>query len=166
MRLRAKYTGAIYTNTQFISFIVNVVASCTTAVITIDDTKFKADTLGFTITQPIWQSRTILTWADSNVAVKDVLGNNMNYCGSLVFEFLKTDSTSFASTSEITYDVSTKTFSMQTNLPASVSSTFLKLKVSLLSYTVVLPAIKDFKVQFINSCEPPTLITLPSAVTT
>ena len=60
--------------------------------------------------------------------------------------------------------MSTKTFSMQSDLPASVASKSLKLKVSLLSYTVVPPAIKDFKVQFINSCEPPTSTT-PSIVT-
>ena len=96
--------------------------------------------------------------------MKDVNGNVMN-CGSLVYEFLNSGSTSFASTSEITYDLSTKTFSMQTDLPASVAPTSLKLKVSLLNYSVVSPAIKDFKVQFINSCEPPTLTT-PSSVST
>ena len=165
LKLRVKYTGASYnTKTSSLNFTVNVVASCKTVALTIDDSKFKADTLGFTITQSIWQSRTALTWADSNVAVKDVLGNAMN-CGSLVYEFLNSGSTSFASTSEISYDLSTKTFSMQTDLPASVASTSLKLKVSLLSYSVVSPAIKDFKVQFINSCEPPTFTT-PSSVST
>ena len=117
------------------------------------------------MTQSIWQSRTTLTWTNSIVAVKNVNGNVMNYCGSLFYEFLNSGSTSFPSTSEITYDLSTKTFSMQTDQPALVASTFLKLKVSLLSYSVVTPAIKDFKVQFINSCEPPTLIT-PSSVLT
>ena len=162
LKLRVKYTGASYTNSSSLNFTVNVIASCTTVALTIDDTKFKADTSGFTITQSIWQSRTIITWTDSIVAVKDVNGNVMN-CGSLVYEFLNSGSTSFPSTSEITYDLSTKTFSMQTDQPALVASTFLKLKVSLLSYSVVTPAIKDFKVQFINSCEPPALTT-PSSV--
>ena len=97
--------------------------------------------------------------------MKDVLGNVMNNCGSLVYEFLNLDSTPFASTSEISYVVSTKTFSMQTNLPASVASKFLKLKVSLLSWVTVPEAIKDFKVQFVNSCEPPTSNTPPSVST-
>ena len=108
------------------------------------------------MTQSIWQSKTILTWTDSIVAVKDVLGNVMNNCGSLVYEFLNSNSNSFFDlTGEISYVVSTKSFLMQTNLPASVASTSLKLKVSLLSWETVPAAIKNFKVQFINSCEPP-----------
>ena len=83
--------------------------------------------------QSIWQSSTSLTWTDSIVVVKDVLGKLMS-CGSLVYEFLDSSSTPFASTSEISYNVSTKTFSMQTNLPASAASTSLKLKVTLLSW--------------------------------
>ena len=90
LKLKVKYTGASYTNSSSLNFTVNVIASCTTVAITINDTKFKADTLGFTITQSIWQSRTIITWKDSIVAVKDVLGNSMN-CGSLVYEFLNSD---------------------------------------------------------------------------
>ena len=77
--------------------------------------------------QSIWQSSTSLTWTDSIVVVKDVLGNLMS-CGSLVYEFLDSSSTPFASTSEISYNVSTKTFSMQTNLPASAASTSLKIQ--------------------------------------
>ena len=56
LKLRAKYTGTSYSNTSYFSFTVNVVASCTTATLAIDDTKFIADTSGFTITQSIWQS--------------------------------------------------------------------------------------------------------------
>ena len=82
-------------------------------------------------------------------------------CGTLVYEFLNSDSTPFASTSEISYYLTAKTFSMQTNSPASVASTSLKLKVSLLSWASVPAAVKDFKVQFINSCEPPTSTTPP-----
>ena len=86
-------------------------------------------------------------------------------CGTLVYEFLNSDSTPFASTSEISYNLTAKTFSMQTNLPASVAFTSLKLKVSLFSWAMVLAATKDFKVQFVNSCEPPTSTT-PSSVLT
>ena len=64
LRLRVKYTGASYTNEKSIYFTVNVVTFCTTAALTINDAKFKADTLGFTITQSIWQSRTTITWTD------------------------------------------------------------------------------------------------------
>ena len=117
------------------------------------------------MTQSIWQSRTTLTWTNSIVAVKNVNGNVMNYCGSLFYEFLNSDSTILASTSEISYVVTTKTFSMQTNLPALVASTSLKLKVSLLSWATVPAAIKDFKVQFINSCEPPASTTPPTVLT-
>ena len=130
----------------------------------IDDTKFMTDTTGFTMTQSIWQPTTTLTWTDAIVSVKN-LGGNVISCGPLVYEFLNSASTSFASTSEISYDLTAKTFSMQTNLPASVTSTFLKLKVSLSSYTAIPAAIKAFKVQFINSCEPPTSTT-PSSIST
>ena len=41
----------------------------------------------------------------------------------------------------------------------------MKLKVTLLSWATVPAAIKDFKVQFINSCEPPTSITPPNVTT-
>ena len=54
LKLRVKYTGASYTNSSSLNFTVNVIASCTTVALTIDDTKIKADTLGFTITQSIW----------------------------------------------------------------------------------------------------------------
>ena len=50
LKLRVKYIGASFSYTGFLSFIVNVIAACTTATLTIDDTIFKADTLGFTIT--------------------------------------------------------------------------------------------------------------------
>ena len=93
--------------------------------------------------------------------MKDVKFNVMNYCGSLVYEFLNSDSTPGVSTSEISYNVSNKTFSMQTNLLSKVASTSLKLKVSLSEWVIVPAAIKDFKVQFINSCEPPTSTTPP-----
>ena len=96
--------------------------------------------------------------------MKDSGGNPIT-CGLLVYEFLNSDSTSFVPTSEISYDLTAKTFSMQTNLPAKAASTSLKLKVSLSSWTAVPAAIKAFKVQFINSCEPPTSIT-PSSVST
>ena len=56
------YTGSL-------NFTVNIVASCITAALTIDDTKFIADTLGFTMTQSIWQPITTLTWSDNIVAV-------------------------------------------------------------------------------------------------
>ena len=114
--------------------------------------------------QSIWQLATTITWTDAIVSVKDS-GGNVISCGPLVYEFLNSASTSFASTSEISYDLTAKTFSMQTNLPASVASTSLKLKVSLSSYTAVPAAIKAFKVQFINSCEPPTS-TNPSSIST
>ena len=114
--------------------------------------------------QSIWQPSTSLTWTDSIVTVKDVLGNLMS-CGSLVYVFLDSSSTLFASTSEISYNLSTKTFSMQTNLPAKVGDWFLKLKVSLLNWPTAPAGIKDFKVQYINVCEPPTSIT-PSSVST
>ena len=165
LKLTVKYIGASFSYTGSLSFIVNVVAPCPTAALTIDDTIFKADTLGFTITQSIWQPTTTLTWMDAIVAVKNVNGGLINYCGTIKYEFLNSDSTPFASTSEISYVVSTKTFSMQTNLPASVASKFLKLKVSLLSWVTVPEAIKDFKVQFVNSCEPPTSNTPPSVST-
>ena len=54
---------------------------------------------------------------------------------------------------------------MQTNLPAKVGDWFLKLKVSLLNWPTAPAGIKDFKVQYINVCEPPTSIT-PSSVST
>ena len=102
---------------------------------------------------------------DAIVAVKNVNGGLIDYCGEIKYEFLNSDSSLFASTSEISYDVSTKTFSMQTNLPASVASKSLKLKVSLFSWVTVPEAIKNFKVQFVNSCEPPTSTTPPSVST-
>ena len=40
LRLRVKYTGASYTITNFLSFTVNIIASCLDALLTIDDTKF------------------------------------------------------------------------------------------------------------------------------
>ena len=77
--------------------------------------------------------------------MKDLLGKDIN-CGSLVYEFLDSSSKSFNSTSEISYDVSAKTFSMQTDLPAKVGTVSLKLKVSLLNWATVDVAIKNFKV--------------------
>ena len=78
--------------------------------------------------------------------MKDVNGNVMNYCGSLNYEFLNLDSTSFASTSEISYNLAAKSFSMATNQPNKVGSYPLKLKVSLANYTSVQAATKNFKV--------------------
>ena len=77
--------------------------------------------------------------------MKDLLGKDIN-CGSLVYEFLDSSSKSFNSTSEISYDVSAKTFSMQTDLPAKVGTVSLKLKVSLLNWPTAYVAIKNFKV--------------------
>ena len=77
--------------------------------------------------------------------MKDLLGKDIN-CGSLVYEFLDSSSKSFNSTSEISYDVSAKTFSMQTDLPAKVGEVSLKLKVSLLNWATADVAIKNFKV--------------------
>ena len=49
LKLKVKYNVASYSYAGSLSFTVNVAATCKTAVITIDDTQFKADTLGFTI---------------------------------------------------------------------------------------------------------------------
>ena len=135
LKLKVKYTGASFSYTGSLNFTVNVVASCATATLTIDDSIFKVNTLGFTITQSVWQPITTLTWMDAIVAVKNVRGDLLDYCGQIKYEFLNSDSTAFASTSEISYDVSTKTFSMQTNLHSSVASKSLKFKVSLLNWT-------------------------------
>ena len=97
---------------------------------TIDDTIFRPEASEWTITQYIWQTRTTLTWTDGIVSVKD-LGGNVIPCGPLVFAFLNSTSNSFASTSEISYDLTAKTFSMQTDSQAQVASTSLKFKVSL-----------------------------------
>ena len=114
------------------------------------------------MTQSIWQPKTTLTWTDGIVSVKD-LGVNDITCGALVYEFLNSASNYFASTSEISYDLTAKTFSMQTDLPENVASKSLKLKVSLKDWTAATAIIKDFKVQFINSCENQTSTT-PSSV--
>jgi hypothetical protein len=75
---------------------VNVVAqACASAVLTIDDTIFIAETSGFTMTQSIWQPTTALIWTDVIVSVNNTSGNIIN-CGTLAYEFLNSDSTSFA----------------------------------------------------------------------
>ena len=117
MKLKVKFIGAIYSFQGSLSFTVNIVAqACASAVLTIDDTIFIAETSGFTMTQSIWQPTTTLTWTDAIVSVKDSSGNII-YCGTLAYEFLNSDSTPFASITPISYDMAAKTFSMQTNDP-------------------------------------------------
>jgi hypothetical protein len=88
----------------------------------------------------------------------------MNYCGPIKYEFFNLNLTSFDSTNEIAYNLNptTKTFSMATELPEKEGIYRLKLKVSLINFTSVEAEIKDFKVEFINKCSPPTSITPPS----
>ena len=54
LKLKVKYAEntepLIYSYAGSLSFTVNVIASCKTALLTIDDSKFKADYLGFTMT--------------------------------------------------------------------------------------------------------------------
>ena len=111
LKLKVKYTGAIYSYQGSLSFTVNVIALCQSAVITITDSIFIPETSGFTMTQSIWQPTATLTWTDTMVSVKDPSGNIIN-CGPLAYEFLNSDSTSFASTTTISYDLTNKTFSM------------------------------------------------------
>ena len=112
LKLKVKYNGAIYSYQGSLSFTVNIVAqACTSAIITINDSIFIPETSGFTMTQSIWQPTATLTWTDTMVSVKDTSGNIIN-CGPLAYEFLNSDSTSFASTTTISYDLTNKTFSM------------------------------------------------------
>ena len=164
MKIKVKYTGTIYSYQGALGFTVDVIANCANAVITIDNTIFIAETSGFTMTQSIWQLTTTLTWTDAIVSVKDASGNIID-CGTLAYEFLNSDSTPFASTTPIFYDMTVKTLSMQTNDPAQVSSYSKKLKVSLPNWTTASAAIKAFKVSFINSCEPPISVVTSSVST-
>ena len=146
-------------------FDIEVQSSCGVAVLTIDDTIF-LPTTSYTMTQVIWQTALeTKTWTDPIVTVKDKNGTIITTCGTYVYDFLDSGSTSLVASSEFNFDLATKNFSMQTNLPAKVGDWFLKLKVSLLNWPTAPAGIKDFKVQYINVCEPPTSIT-PSSVST
>ena len=115
-----KVIGLVGCRSVEMTFNLVVINPCASAVLTIDDTIFISEASGFTITQSIWQPTSTLTWTDAIVSVKDTSGNVIS-CGALLYEFLNSASTSFASTSEISYDITAKTFSMQTNLPAKVA---------------------------------------------
>jgi hypothetical protein len=92
---------------------------------------------------------TTVTYTEAaNILVKDLSGNVIT-CGTLVHEFLKSDSTSLVSASPFIYSIvnSTKSFQLSRVVNvASVGTTYLKLKVSLLSWPNSSVAIKDFKV--------------------
>ena len=147
-----KVFGIVESRVVEMTFNLIVSSSCGSAFLEIDDTLFK--TADNTITQSIWQPRTTLTWTDTIITVKDVLNNIIN-CGTLSYEFLEPTSSTYVSTSEITYDIAGKTLSMQTDLLAKVGSYPKKIKVSLTSWPAV-QKIKDFKVEFINTCAIPT----------
>ncbi len=109
--------------------------------------------------QSIWAPVITKSWSDSIVSVKDLGGIGIS-CGTIVYEFSNSDSTPVSSTRGITFNLSAKTFSMKTDLPANIGSLPLKIKVSLSSYPTATVGIKDFKVNFITSCEPPYYIGL------
>ena len=148
------------------SFDINVLSSCTVAVLTIDTTIFYPPS-STTMVKSIWDtSISKVYWSDPIVTTKDLNNILLTTCGTIVYEFLDSGSNSLSATSEFNFSLTSRWFMMNTNLTSKFGYWSYKIKASLQSYPNSTAGINNFKVQFINSCEPPTSITLPSAVTT
>ena len=113
------------------SFDINVLSSCTVAVLTVDSTIF-FPTTSYTTTQAIWQTVvTKINWTDVIVTVRDLNSNIITTCGALVYDFLDLGSISLIATSEFNFSLTNKWFSMNTILPAKAGDWLYKLKVTL-----------------------------------
>ena len=118
--------------------------TCSDAIISIDETVFKTDSTGFSLTVPVWSAQQTISWTDSIVSV--LVGSTSTACGSLVYAFKNPDGSPFTATTSILYDLTAKTFSMVATDPALVNSYSLKLSVSLADYPAAAACLRPFKV--------------------
>ena len=104
----ANYLITVMGSGTSFSFNIDVLSSCTLAVLAIDTTIFRP-TYSITMSKSIWDPYVNkYDWTDSIVTMKDLRSNFISTCGTIVYEFLDSGSNSLAASSEFNFSLTSR----------------------------------------------------------